>query len=121
MPKILVVEDIPDNAELVQRVLQAKGYEVIWAADAENGLQTALEILPDLILLDLGLPDADGQTLVGWMRRFPELKDTPIVACTAWPEETARKMVEAYGCNGYIAKPINTRLLPEQIASYLRS
>ncbi len=121
MPKILVIEDDPDSAELEKRVLTARGYEVLKALDAETGLQLAVDQQPDAIVLDLGLPDADGQTLVGWMRRVPTLAHTPIIACTAWPEETARKMVEAYGCDGYIRKPISVATFAEQIAAYLRS
>jgi two-component system cell cycle response regulator DivK len=121
MPKILVIEDNPDSAELEKRVLAARGYEVLEAPDAETGLQMAVDEQPDAIVLDLGLPDADGQTLVGWMRRVPALAHTPIIACTAWPEETARKMVEAYGCDGYIRKPISVATFAEQIAAYLRS
>ena len=120
MPKILVIEDNPDSAELEKRVLAAKGYEVLEAPDAETGLQLAVHQHPDAIVLDLGLPDADGQTLVGWMRRVPALAHIPIIACTAWPEETARKMVEAYGCDGYIRKPISVATFAEQIAAYLR-
>ena len=106
MTKILLIEDIPNNAELVRRALSASGYEIIHAADAETGLQMALAEIPDLILLDLGLPDYDGQTLAGWLRDESVLDNTLIVALTAWPEETARQMVESYGCNGYISKPI---------------
>jgi two-component system cell cycle response regulator DivK len=120
MARILVVEDYPDNAELMRRVLSARGHEVLQAADAESGLQMAVDHQPDMILVDLGLPDADGQTLVGWIRRVPQLANTPIVACTAWPEETARKMVDAYGCDGYIRKPIDVAKFGEQIASFLR-
>ena len=120
MPKILVVEDNSDSAELEQRVLTARGYDVLQASNAETGLQLAVDHRPDVIVVDLGLPDADGQTLVGWLRRVPALAGTPIVACTAWPEETARKMVEAYGCDGYIRKPISVATFAEQIAAYLR-
>lgn len=119
MPKVLYIEDYPDNAALVERVLKARGYEILIAPDAETGLQMAIDHKPDLILLDLGLPDADGQTVVGWMRRTPGLEKTPIVACTAWPEETAREMVTAYGCNGYIRKPINVAKFADEIAAYL--
>jgi len=121
MTTILVVEDLPDNAELADRVLSSQGYEVLKASDAETGFQLAVERQPDLILVDLGLPDVDGQTLVGWMRRMPEFAHTPILAWTAWPEETAAKMVQAYGCNGYIRKPLTS--IPQfmaQIAAYLR-
>jgi two-component system cell cycle response regulator DivK len=106
MTKILLVEDIPDNAELVRKALSKSGYEVVHALDAETGMQMALEHIPDLILLDLGLPDYDGQTLAGWLRAEPVLQSTPIVAFTAWPEETAKTMVESYGFDGYICKPI---------------
>jgi CheY-like chemotaxis protein len=108
MTKILIVEDIPDNAELIRRIMSARGYEVFHAMDAESGLEMALSTLPDLILLDLGLPDHDGLTLAGWFRAEPSLSGVPIIACTAWPPETAREMAETYGCNGYIGKPIGS-------------
>jgi two-component system cell cycle response regulator DivK len=116
---ILYIEDIEDNANLVRAVLTARGYEVLIAVDAETGLKAAVDFHPDLILLDLGLPDADGQTLATWLRSVPELAETPIVALTAWPEETARRMVQAYHCNGYISKPISVAKLPAQIAAFL--
>jgi two-component system cell cycle response regulator DivK len=106
MTKILLVEDILDNAALVRKALSGCDYEFVHALDAETGLSLALEHIPDLILLDLGLPDYDGQTLAGWLRAEPVLDSTPIVAFTAWPEETAKKMVESYGFDGYICKPI---------------
>jgi two-component system cell cycle response regulator DivK len=120
MPTVLVIEDIADNAELARRVLVARGFDVLQAADAETGLEMAINNRPDVIVVDLGLPDADGQTLVGWMRRVPELAHTPIVACTAWPEETARRMVTAYGCDGYIRKPISVATFAEQVGAYLQ-
>lgn len=71
MTLILLVEDIPDTVELVRRALTAHGYDLIHASDAETGLQLAVEHRPALILLDLGLPDYDGQTLAGWLRAEP--------------------------------------------------
>jgi DNA-binding response OmpR family regulator len=101
--------------------LSGRGYEIIHALDAETGLQMALEHIPDLILLDLGLPDYDGQTLAGWMRAESVLDATPIVAVTAWPEETAKKMVESYGFDGYICKPIiKVGEFAAKIDSYLK-
>lgn len=120
MKKILIVEDIPDNAELVRKIMSARGYEIFHAENAEMGLQMALSEKPDLILLDLGLPDHDGLTLAGWLRAEPVLGDVPIIAHTAWPPETASQMAETYGCNGYIGKPIiSIKAFAEKIESYL--
>lgn len=122
MSKILLVEDMPDTVELVRKALSAHGYQVVHAPDAETGFQLALEERPDLILLDLGLPDYDGQTLAGWLRAEPTLNGIPIIAFTAWPQETARKMVESYGCNGYIQKPIlKVKDFVNQINFYLKN
>jgi DNA-binding response OmpR family regulator len=122
MTKILLVEDIPDNAALVCKALSATGYEIIQALDAETGLQLALMHIPDLILLDLGLPDYDGQTLAGWLRAESVLDATPIVAVTAWPEETAKSMVESYGFDGYICKPIvKISKFISQVNSFLKT
>lgn len=118
MPKILLIEDIADNASLVKRVLGSQGYEVSWAQTAEDGLDKAEQNPPDLILLDLGLPDIDGQTLVGYLRMIPSLAEVPIIVVTAWPEETARMMVQAYNCNGYISKPIDVRAFIQLVNSY---
>lgn len=115
MTKILIIEDMPDTVEVTRRALKPGGYDIVHAPDAESGLRMALEHLPDLILLDLGLPDYDGQTLAGWLRAEPSLQSTLIIAFTAWPHETARQMVESYGCNGYIAKPI------ERVSEFLKA
>jgi two-component system cell cycle response regulator DivK len=106
MTMILIVEDVPDNAELARKILTSRGYEVLHAMNAERGYQLALESRPDLILLDLGLPDYDGLTLAGQLRENPAFETLPIIAFTAWPPETAQPMAESYGCNGFIAKPI---------------
>jgi len=115
-----MIEDNPDNAELTRKILMSAGYEVIHALEAEKGFELALSEQPHLILLDLGLPDYDGQTLAGWLRAEPKTAHIPIVAYTAWPDETARQMVESYGCVGYISKPIvRVNAFLSKIASYL--
>ena len=72
MTRILMVEDNPVNAELTRKILMSAGYEVIHAPEAEIGFELALSEQPHLILLDLGLPDYDGQTLAGWLRAEPK-------------------------------------------------
>ena len=122
MAKILLIEDMVDTVDLVSKALASNGCEVIHAPDAETGLKMALAQLPDLILLDLGLPDYDGQTLAGWLREEAALAATPIIAFTAWPQETARQMIESYGCNGYIAKPIGkVSEFVAKVKSYLKT
>jgi DNA-binding response OmpR family regulator len=104
---------------LIRRILEAQQHQVIHVSEGEAGLKAAVDEKPDLILLDLGLPDIDGQILASFIKRIPELENVPIIAVTAWPEETGRQMATAYGCDGFIAKPINTRAFPGQIAEFL--
>ncbi|HET9907469.1 MAG TPA: response regulator [Anaerolineales bacterium] len=105
MAKILYIEDIQDNVTLVEKIITSRGHEFISAENAEMGLEMAFEGHPDLILLDLGLPDADGQTLSVWMRNDPALEKIPIIVLTAWPEEVVRHTVRAYKLDGYLCKP----------------
>ena len=119
MSKILLVEDIPDNAKLVRKAVESKGYEFYWAENAAQGMKMALEQVPDLILLDLGLPDIDGQTLSTWFRDEHTLWGIPLVVMTAWPEKTARQMVEAYKLDGYISKPFNLKHFWDILSSFV--
>ncbi|MBN1430681.1 MAG: response regulator [Anaerolineae bacterium] len=120
-PTILLIEDNPNNARIMSRVLEKHAYTILHAEDGETGLGMALAEHPDLILLDLGLPDVDGQTVAAWLKQNETLRHVPLVVVTAWPSETAGQMVAAYGCQGYIAKPIDTRRFPNQIAAFLTS
>jgi len=119
MTRILYIEDIADNAALVQRIMDAQGYRLDWADTAEAGLALAELETPDLVLLDLGLPDLDGQTLVGYLRRLPGMALVPILVVSAWPVETVRRMVDAYGCTDYIDKPIDVRQFISKVNQYL--
>ncbi len=121
MKTILQIEDNEANRILIERVLERHGYRLLHAADGETGFTMAVEEQPDLILVDMGLPDIDGQTVVTLLRQIPELKNVPIVAVTAWPREIAEEMAKRYGCNGCIIKPIDVPRFPAQIASFLES
>ena len=109
MAKILYIEDIQDNITLVEKIVTSRGHEFLYAKDAEKGLEMAFSSTPDLILLDLGLPDADGQTLSVWLKGNPALENIPIIVLTAWPEEVVQHTVDAYNLNGYLCKPFNMR------------
>ena len=121
MAKILYIEDIEDNLTLVQKIITARGHELLWANNAEKGLEMAIKNPPDLILLDLGLPDSDGQTLSVWLRSEPALENVPIIVLTAWPEEVARHTVEAYGLDGYLCKPFSLTELMQLVDTALGS
>jgi DNA-binding response OmpR family regulator len=109
MAKILLIEDIADNATLVKKAVEAKEIEFFWAPNATEGMKMALDIVPDLILLDLGLPDVDGQTLSTWIKDEKTLWNIPLIVMTAWPATTAQQMVSAYQLDGYISKPFNLK------------
>jgi len=117
--KILYIEDIKDNITYVERVVESLGHEFLFAQSAEDGLELASISKPDLILLDLGLPDADGQTLSVWLKGEPSLGSIPIIVLTAWPEEVARRTVDAYNLNGYLCKPFLMADLVKKINSIL--
>src|SRR5687767_6387050 len=106
MARILIIEDNYDSSRLAARLLQRSGHDVLVAPDGEMGLTTAFGSRPDLILVDMGLPDLDGQTVVALLRQQPGLEPVLIIAFTAWPEDTAAQMARAYGCDGIISKPI---------------
>jgi len=119
MTTILLIEDDPNSARLTTRVLQREGYEVIHASEGLTGLKIASQRNVDLILLDLGLPDIGGHTIAALINRIPG--DIPVVAVSASTDSLTQNRAMAYGCNGYITKPIDTRAFAEQIGPYLRA
>ncbi|MFW5696354.1 MAG: response regulator [Phototrophicaceae bacterium] len=121
MSSIVIIEDNEQNARMAAKLLRRANYEVVIAEDGETGLTTVFEERPDLVLIDLGLPDIDGQTVIALIRQQPELEHIPIIAFTAWPEATAHDMARAYGCDGVITKPIDTRQFADQVAGFIAS
>ncbi|MCI0537030.1 MAG: response regulator [Verrucomicrobiales bacterium] len=105
MSKILYIEDTENNRILVMRRLEKKGYQVLTANDAEQGLAVAQRELPDLILMDMGLPGMDGWEATRQLKANPKLRHIPIVALTAHAMQEERdKSLEA-GCEDYDIKP----------------
>jgi two-component system cell cycle response regulator DivK len=119
MTRIVIIEDNPQNARMADKLLRNAGHEVAVAEDGATGLEAVMHYQPELVLVDLGLPDIDGQTIVAVMRQQPELDGMAIIAFTAWPQETAQEMARAYGCDGVIIKPIDTRAFAAQVSDYL--
>jgi two-component system cell cycle response regulator DivK len=117
--RILYIEDNSDNRMLVKRVLEAEGYTFLEAANAHEGLQQALAQSPDLILMDINLPEIDGYTTTARIKATPGLQRVKVVALTANVMKGDREKTLAAGCDGYIQKPIDVDQLPRQIARFL--
>ncbi len=120
MSTILIIEDNPQSARLAEKLLKRGGHTVAVADTGEQGFIKASQSPPDLILIDLGLPDVDGQTIIGIMRQQPQLSEIPLIAFTAWPSETATEMAKAYGCTGVIIKPIDTKAFAQQVENFIQ-
>jgi signal transduction histidine kinase len=118
--KILYIEDDPQNRMLARAVLEADGYTVIDAEDGLSGIETAIRETPALILLDINLPGVEGYEVVGILKSFPKLANTPVIAVTAYAMEGDRQRTLVAGCDGYIQKPIDVDAFPTQIAEFLR-
>jgi len=119
-PKVLVVEDNSMNLELAKDLLEACGIEVISASSGESALKLAHDHGPDLILMDLSLPGMDGLQATAALKRDPKTRLIPIVAVTAHAMKGDEQRALAAGCEGYITKPIDTRMFPTLVAEYLR-
>jgi len=118
-PRVLYIEDNPDNRTLVKRILEAEGYQVLEAENGRVGIGLAQAIRPDVILVDINLPEVDGYEVTGRLRKLDGLGEVPIIALTANVMKGDREKTLAAGCSGYIQKPIDVDLLPVQIASFL--
>ena len=118
---ILVVDDSEDMRDLLQRLLQRAGYRVVVAEDGQASLTQARLHHPDLILMDLSLPDMDGWEAVRHLRKMPEFRTTPIIAVTAHVSPLEAERAMAAGCTAHIGKPFDTRLLLQSIARLLTS
>jgi two-component system, cell cycle response regulator DivK len=117
---ILNIEDNFDNRMLIRRVLMAEGYEIVEAGNAGEGLEVLKSLHPDLILMDINMPDMDGYSLTARIRSLPGYENVPIVALTANVMRGDREKSLEAGCDGYIQKPIDIDLLPQQVERYLR-
>jgi signal transduction histidine kinase len=118
-PSILYIEDNADNQRLVRRILEARGYDVLLAGDGPDGLAMARESRPHLILVDINIPGLDGYETTTRLRGMEHLHGIPIVAVTADSRVGARERSLVAGCDGYITKPIDPRLLPQQLQEFI--
>ncbi len=118
MGRILIVEDSPDNMRLFETVLRLKGHDVVELWSGEGLLETIDRVDPDLVLMDIQLPGRDGFALLEEIRRSRHAR-LRVVALTAHAMRGDRERALEAGFDGYITKPIDVRLFPEQVARAL--
>jgi len=106
---ILLIEDNPNNIKLMVMLLEQQGYKVTVTVDAESGIEQAKSILPDMILLDIQLPEMDGMEACTIIRQDPNFAYTPIIALTAFAMPGDKERILANGFDEYMAKPFNYR------------
>jgi len=116
---ILHIEDNFENRILVRRILQYSGYEVLEAENAFEGLELLKSYIPDMILMDINMPDLDGYSLTRQLKSNIRFRNIPIIAITANVMKGDREKSFMAGCNGFIAKPINVDSFIEQIQGFM--
>jgi len=115
---ILYVEDNPDNRMLVRRILLSEDYNLLEAVNAVEALEILKTAKPDLILMDINMPDMDGYTLTAKIKKMPGFEKLPILALTANVMRGDKEKVLEAGCDGYIQKPIDFDDLIRQVERF---
>jgi two-component system, cell cycle response regulator DivK len=117
--RILVIDDHEDNRRILNDLLTNAGYEVLMAANGEDGVALAKTRAPNLILMDIQLPDIDGYEATRRIRGDPTLRNLPVIAVTSYALSGDDAKALAAGCDAYIAKPFSPRALLATVREYL--
>ncbi len=117
--KILIVEDNDLNMKLFNDLLQAHGYTTLQTKDGREALRIAAEAQPDLILMDIQLPEVSGLEITRMLKADPALKAIPVIAVTAFAMKGDEEKIREGGCEGYIAKPISVAGFLQTVSRFL--
>lgn len=117
--KVLVVEDNELNMKLFHDLLEAHGYQTVQTNNGNQVLDLARREKPDLILMDIQLPEVSGLDVTRWLKSDPDLKKIPVIAVTAFAMKGDEQKIREGGCEGYISKPISVTGFIETIQKYL--
>jgi two-component system, cell cycle response regulator DivK len=117
--RILIVEDTEDNRQILRDLLTAAGYDLLEAVDGEKGVAMAKREKPDLILMDIQLPQIDGYEATRRIKADPALRHIPIIAVTSYALSGDEEKTRAAGCDAYIAKPFSPRQLLAKVRELL--
>jgi two-component system cell cycle response regulator DivK len=118
-PMVLVVEDNELNMKLFHDLLEAQGYEVLQTKDGMEALKMARQFHPDLILMDIQLPEVSGIEVTKWLKEDDDLRSIPIVAVTAFAMKGDEEKIREGGCEAYIAKPISVAHFLKTVQRFL--
>ena len=119
MPKtVLIVEDNELNMKLFQDLLEAHGFETLQTGDGKQALKMAQEHCPDLIIMDIQLPEVSGLEVTGWIKNDENIKHIPIIAVTAFAMKGDEEKMREGGCEAYIAKPISVTKFIDTVKSF---
>src|SRR5690349_3306213 len=116
---ILVVDDNPDNRFLLLQMLQMNGYNVVTAVHGRDALDVAIEILPDLVLMDMSMPVMDGWTATQLMKQQPDLSHIPVIAVTGHITVDDLRRANAVGCSDHLEKPIDYEQMIRKVSGHL--
>ncbi len=116
---ILVVDDVADNRDMYAQFLSYKGFQVALAGDGQEGFDKALQLLPDLIVMDLSLPVMDGWEAIRQLKRNQSTKPIPVIALTAHAQEDVAGGAREAGCDGFLTKPCPPDELVKKIIAML--
>ena len=116
---VLVVEDNELNMKLFHDLLEAHGYNILQTKDGMEALRMAREHRPDLILMDIQLPEVSGLEVTKWIKEDDDLKSIPVIAVTAFAMKGDEEKIREGGCEAYIAKPISVTSFLETVQRYL--
>jgi len=117
--RVLVVEDQPDNRQIIRDMLAGTGYEITEAENGEEALAAIAKQRPDLILMDIQLPVMDGYAATRRIKTDPALKSIPVIAVTSYALSGEEKKAREAGCDDYVPKPYSPRQLLAKIRQYL--
>jgi two-component system cell cycle response regulator DivK len=117
---VLIVEDNDKNLELVQDILEFRGFQTLAASNGHQAVELARKHQPDLVLMDIQLPDLDGVSALKQLRSDATTGAIPVVALTAFAMTEDRSRLLEAGFDGYLAKPIDVRTLPDTVLAYCR-
>ncbi len=117
---ILIVEDNDLNMKLFNDVLEAQGYTILQSKDGMEALKMAREHLPDLILMDIQLPEVSGLEVTKWIKEDDLLRDIPVIAVTAFAMKGDEEKIREGGCEAYIPKPISVSMFIQTVESFLK-